>query len=381
MWGLWHVLLWHITKCIIKNAAAFAAGAAAVAAGAAAVAAGAAAVAADAAAIAAAAGAAADPTRPHSMKDVASEVGRDLKVVFSHRVWRHMVIGYTLYTAVLGVYAFWGPKAGKRIYHMSGETADLVFGGVTVVTGILGSLGGGLTLDRIGSSLRNANLVCGISNWVGMVLVLAAFLGASNFTLFMVLFALGEFALFFIQSPVGAIGMWAVPPALRPLAISVTTMAIHVGGDVPSPPLVGAIETALEAGQPPEVADQRWRISMSIISLLLAFSGGVFIRGAFISENAPDYRNHERLPEEEDSQEEGLRVTHSSNGSRQGRDSGSGGGVNNGIDTEPLLPANELDSSSPEFGPSGDLAAVEAGVRGVGSNLIHSRKVPHATSS
>jgi hypothetical protein len=316
------------------------------------------------------------------MKEVAAEVGRDLKVVFSHTVWRHMVVAYTLYTAVLGVYAFWGPKAGKRIYHMSGETADLVFGGVTVITGILGSLSGGLLLDRVGSSIRNANLICGVSNWVGLVLVLSAFLGASSFTLFMVLFALGEFALFFIQSPVGAIGMWAVPPALRPLAISVTTMAIHVGGDVPSPPLVGAIETALEAGQPPEVADQRWRISMSIVSLLLVFSGGVFIKGAFLSDKAPDYRNHEQLLDEEG--QEGLPIAHhagSVGSSRQGRGSGgSGGGGNDGVDTEPLLPGNEPDSASGFEG--GDIGAVDGGSGGgMSSSLVHSRKGGHADSS
>jgi uncharacterized membrane protein YgcG len=218
------------------------------------------------------------------------ELGRDLKDIASHTVWRHMCAAYTLYTAVLGVYAFWGPKAGRRIFQMDGETADLVFGGVTVVTGIFGTLAGGTLLDYLGSTLRNANLICAISNWCGLVLVLAGFLAAKSFTVFMVVFAIGEFVLFFMQSPVGAIGMWSVPPALRPLAISATTMAIHIGGDVPSPPLVGALQSALEAGKTPEEADQMWRVSVSIVSLLLVFSGAVFLRGAFVSEGAPDYR-------------------------------------------------------------------------------------------
>jgi hypothetical protein len=218
------------------------------------------------------------------------ELSRDLKDIASHNVWRHMCAAYTLYTAVLGVYAFWGPKAGRRIFQMDGETADLVFGGVTVVTGIFGTLAGGTLLDYMGSTLKNANLICAISNWCGLVLVLSGFLAAKNFTVFMVVFAIGEFVLFFMQSPVGAIGMWSVPPALRPLAISATTMAIHIGGDVPSPPLVGALQSALEAGKTPEEADQMWRVSISIVSLLLVFSGAVFLRGAFVSEGAPDYR-------------------------------------------------------------------------------------------
>jgi hypothetical protein len=86
---------------------------------------------------------------------------------------------YVLYTAVLGVYAFWGPKAGKRIFNLTGETADLVFGGVTVVTGVFGSLIGGLLLDWLGSTLSNANLVCGLGQLFGLVLLLPAFLLAT----------------------------------------------------------------------------------------------------------------------------------------------------------------------------------------------------------
>lgn len=200
-----------------------------------------------------------------------------------------------MYTAVLGVYAFWGPKAGKRIYNMSGESADVVFGGVTVLTGVFGSLAGGLLLDRLGSTLSNANLVCGVSNLVGLVFVLVAFLAAQNFTVFIVLFALGELALFMLQAPVGAIGMWAVPPALRPLAISMVTVSIHLLGDVPSPPLIGALQSALERGKPPAEADQQWRITMSIISLLLFFSGCTFLRGSCVSRKARDYRKDDEL--------------------------------------------------------------------------------------
>jgi hypothetical protein len=200
-----------------------------------------------------------------------------------------------MYTAVLGVYAFWGPKAGKRIYQLQGESADVVFGGVTVITGVFGSLFGGLALDALGSTLSNANLVCGVSNIVGLVFALASFLAARSFTAFIILFAFGELALFMMQAPVNAIGMWSVPPALRPLAISMVTVSIHLLGDVPSPPLVGAIQSALEAGKEPREADAQWRISMSVISLLLAFSGATFLRGACISRRAKDYRKVDEL--------------------------------------------------------------------------------------
>lgn len=237
----------------------------------------------------------ADPTAPKSLKGVTSELAKDAGKVLSQPVWLHMCAAYIMYTAVLGVYAFWGPKAGKRIYHMSGESADVIFGGVTVITGVFGSLGGGLALDALGSTLWNANLLCGVSNFVGLVFVLTAFLAARNFTVFIVLFAIGELALFMIQAPVNAIGMWSVPAALRPLAISMVTVSIHLLGDVPSPPLVGALQSALEHGKPHDQADQQWRISMSVISLLLFFSGCMFLRGSCVSRKAKDYRKDDDL--------------------------------------------------------------------------------------
>jgi hypothetical protein len=215
--------------------------------------------------------------------------------VLSHKVWIVTCVAYTLYTAVLGVFAFWGPKAGRRIFGMESEASDLIFGAVTVLTGVLGSAGGGMALDGMGPSLRNASLVCACSCLAGLPLVLAAFLLAQGFPAFMGLFAAGELSLFLLQAPVAAINMWAVPSGLRPLAISLNTVAIHLLGDVPSPPLLGWIETLLEQRAAPEQKDQQWRLSMSIISLLLVVAGGCFLYGARLSGVARDYRHKAAL--------------------------------------------------------------------------------------
>lgn len=63
---------------------------------------------------------------------------------------------------MIGAYSFLGPKAGKAIFDIPGETADLVFGGVTVLTGILGTLFGGIALDRMGSGVKNALIICAV---------------------------------------------------------------------------------------------------------------------------------------------------------------------------------------------------------------------------
>ena len=110
---------------------------------------------------------------------------------------------------------------------------------------MVGSLAGGLLLDRMGPTLRHASAICAASNVVGFVFVVLAFTVTRSFTAFMCLFALAQLALFTLQSPVAALGMWCVPPGLRPLGISMMTVTIHLLGDVPSPPLVGLLQTDL----------------------------------------------------------------------------------------------------------------------------------------
>ena len=45
-----------------------------------------------------------------------------------------------LTTGVLGAYAYMGPKAGRDVFVLKPETADLTFGVITVLTGILGTV-------------------------------------------------------------------------------------------------------------------------------------------------------------------------------------------------------------------------------------------------
>ena len=64
----------------------------------------------------------------------------DVKRVASLKVWLFINMGFTLYVAVLGVYAYWGPKAGRQLFFSTDDKsssgqADLAFGGVTVLTG------------------------------------------------------------------------------------------------------------------------------------------------------------------------------------------------------------------------------------------------------
>ncbi|EFJ49042.1 hypothetical protein VOLCADRAFT_59957 [Volvox carteri f. nagariensis] len=236
-----------------------------------------------------------------SWRDVVREFLADVATVCRQRVWVSVCIAYTAYVAVLGVYAYWGPKAGRALFFGaddSGGSADLVFGGVTVITGVVGSVAGGLALDKMGSTLRNANLLCGVSTLAGCCFLLLAFTTSRTFAAFMGVFALGQLVIFLLQAPVAATGMWCVPPELRPLGASLTTVSIHLLGDVPSPPLVGLLQTRLAAGKDPGQAAQQWRISLSVCTLLLLLSGGMFLLAAAQSGPGSDFRDQPPQPQQ-----------------------------------------------------------------------------------
>lgn len=47
---------------------------------------------------------------------------------------------------------------------------------------------------------------------------------------------------YLFQGPVNYINLEAVKPSLRPLSMAISTVAIHIFGDVPSSPLVGVLQ-------------------------------------------------------------------------------------------------------------------------------------------
>eukprot|EP00798_Chlamydomonas_sp_ICE-L_P006590 gene6590-3244_t len=283
----------------------------------------------------------------------------DVKVVMSQRVYATICPAYTAYVAVLGVYAFWGPQAGKALFFdvdddssdadlaFGGMTAgkalffdvdddssdaDLAFGGMTVLTGIAGSLAGGFLLDRVGSTLVNANIICATSCIVGCFFALIAFIFTQTFAQFMTFFALGQLAMFALQAPIAGMIMWTVPRSLRPMATSLMTVYIHLLGDVPSPPLLGLLQSYLSRtiepssfsfdqfvsltkfvfnldqfrvsiaqGKSIEEAAQQWRWSMSIITTLLLLAGMLFFVAAKLVTPRSDYRRDgEASPEDPD---------------------------------------------------------------------------------
>ncbi|XP_065873959.1 probable sphingolipid transporter spinster homolog 2 isoform X2 [Euphorbia lathyris] len=177
--------------------------------------------------------------------------------------------GYASYTFVLGAYSYWGPKAGYSIYHMS--NADLMFGGVTIVCGIFGTLGGGLVLDRMNATISNAFKLLSGAAFLGAIFCFSAFC-LSNLYGFLFLFAVGELFVFAAQAPVNYVSLHCVKPGMRPLSMAISTVSIHILGDVPSSPLVGILEDHIN----------NWRVTSLILTSVLLLAAGIWFIGIFV---------------------------------------------------------------------------------------------------
>ena len=215
-----------------------------------------------------------------SSKTAAREFLRDAAELTRHPIYVATVAGYVAYTAVIGVYAVWGPKAAYAVFSTDLNTpsrADLVLGLVTVVAGAGGTAIGGVAVDRLGDSVGNALAVCAVSGAAGFILLETAFVSTS-FPAFLAFFLLGETAAFVTQAPINAVVLWSVPPGARPLACSMTTVAIHALGDVPTPPLFGATLQALAGGG--ALRPEHWRVALCAFTAGLLVSAGVLARTA-----------------------------------------------------------------------------------------------------
>ena len=213
----------------------------------------------------------------------------DIKTVITSCGFGSIAAGFSLYTGVCGVLAAQGPRAGFAIFrHLSPFSlahpmvqteADILVGLVTIVTGILACVIGGLALDRLGAVPAKASLVTAAGLCVAGLLSVPTFLFTPTFTMFGALLFVVELFLFLPQGPLNALVMWIVPVKLRSLACSLITVIIHLCGDVPLPIITGFVEDALERKHP-NADGSTWRWTITGIMLLLLPSALFFVQAS-----------------------------------------------------------------------------------------------------
>ena len=214
----------------------------------------------------------------------------DLRTLATSGNFVMALFAYTFYSMTPGVLAWWGPRAGKAIYDISMGFANTAFGAVTVAAGLVGTWLGGAALDAAtarygtpGERSRAASAeggavagmppsglgeeatadvpadeqagpfggvpsafgICGLTSLLCAAIIVPGFMLLPDVWTFLMAMFVGQVFLFAAQAPVIAGLMWSVPSNTRNLAIGGTMVVIHVGGDVPSPIVVGMLLDAV----------------------------------------------------------------------------------------------------------------------------------------
>jgi len=160
--------------------------------------------------------------------------------LFRNRAYWTITLGAAMMTFAIGGLQVWMPTFLTRIRHVSLDRANLVFGGMTVVSGTVATLFGGWLGDRL---LRRTPAAYQMVSAAGMAISIPAILAAIYCTgsaMYPAIF-LGEFFLLINTAPLNAALVNSVSARIRATALAVNIFTIHLLGDAFSPTLIGFI--------------------------------------------------------------------------------------------------------------------------------------------
>ena len=208
--------------------------------------------------------------RPHPGPLPGGEgVGRSYLRLLRNREYRLTVLGYAAYTFALGGLAFWAPAFLERVRGMSKADATVQFGAIVVVTGFVGTFAGGWAGDFFLKRSENAYLR--VSGWVTLAAApaaLVAFVSTSR-PVYLSAIVVTELLLFASTGPINSAIVNVVAPTERATAVALSILGIHLLGDVPSPPLIGALSDATSLGR-----------AFLILPAVIALAGAIWLYAA-----------------------------------------------------------------------------------------------------
>jgi MFS family permease len=190
-----------------------------------------------------------------------------LRGLLRSKAYWTITLGAAMMTFAIGGLQVWMPTFLVRMRHLQLDRANVIFGGMTVVSGTVATLLGGWLGDRL---LRRTPAAYQLVSAVGMALSIPAIVVAiywKGAVMYPAIF-LGEFFLLLNTAPLNAALVNSVSARIRATALAVNVFTIHLLGDAFSPTLIGYISdrSNLEMG-------------LSVMVVAVALSAAVLIYG------------------------------------------------------------------------------------------------------
>lgn len=196
-------------------------------------------------------------------------------------------LGMTAMTFAIGGLSFWMPsylrdRADLPARMLTGAgTPDmgkisLLFGGITVVAGFLGTIIGGRASDALTRRFPSAYFsLSSIGMFVGFPLFVGVLYGP--FWIAMVCMFLSIFCLFLNTGPTNTITANVTHPSVRASAYAVNIFIIHALGDAISPPVIGAIADATRSSAHP---GGNMNLAFMSVGVAIVVSGVLWMLGS-----------------------------------------------------------------------------------------------------
>ncbi len=166
---------------------------------------------------------------------------KDTQALFSIPSYFLTTLAGAAMTFALGGFAVWMPSFFHRQWHLSVGEAGMIFGALTVFSGVIGSYLGGFLSERfIRLNPQAYFLISGLGLLIGMPLAIFSLL-APNLKIALATLFIAEIFLFLNMGPLNAVIVAVTPMTRRSLAFGANMLLIHALGDALSPTLIGYI--------------------------------------------------------------------------------------------------------------------------------------------
>ena len=151
-----------------------------------------------------------------------------------------VTLGMAASTFSLGGIQVWMPTFLSSARGYSLEAANLMFGKIVVVAGIVASLAGGWIGDRLLPRMKSSYyFISAVSMGLGVPVMIVGLFSQGRFM--MPAIAISAFLLLLNTSPLNTALVNSVGAHIRATAIAVNIFIFHLLGDVPSPTMMGYV--------------------------------------------------------------------------------------------------------------------------------------------
>jgi MFS family permease len=163
----------------------------------------------------------------------------ELRRFWLNRTYVNATLSMAAMTFALGGLAQWAPSFLQRTFDLEVARGNTIFGMITVVSGIFGTLAGGWLGDRFQRRGATGYLYVSAAGFLfGAPLMILA-LTTSSLTVCLTAIFAAELFLFLNTGPLNTVLVNVVPPGRRAMAFAINIFTIHALGDAISPAIIG----------------------------------------------------------------------------------------------------------------------------------------------